>query len=96
MADDYRQHNPTVADGKAGVVAFFAEQFRLYPNSTARVARVAADGDLVWVHAHLTRFPGDPGIALVDIFRVRDGKLVEHWDVMQEVPATSANNNTMF
>lgn len=96
MADDYKQHNPTVADGKAGAVEFFAEQFRLYPNARAHVAHVAADGDLVWVHAHLVRFPKDPGIALVDIFRVKDGKLVEHWDIMQDVPEKAANSNSMF
>src|ERR1044072_5096148 len=85
MADDYRQHNPTVADGKAGAIEFFAEQFRLYPDAKARVVHVAADGDLVWAHAHIVRFPKDPGLALVDIFRIRDGKLVEHWDVIQNV-----------
>jgi predicted SnoaL-like aldol condensation-catalyzing enzyme len=96
MADDYRQHNPTVADGKQGAIKFFTEQFKLYPNAKATVARVAADGDLVWVHAHIVRFPNDPGLALVDIFRIRDGKLVEHWDVIQDVPAKGANENSMF
>lgn len=96
MADDYKQHNPTVADGKAGAIEFFTEEFRRYPNAKATVAHVAADGDLVWVHAHIVRFQGDPGLALVDIFRVKDGKLVEHWDVIQPVPEKSANGNTMF
>lgn len=96
MADDYKQHNPTVANGKAGAIEFFDEQFRLYPDAKAQVAHVAADGDLVWVHAHIVRFPNDPGLALVDIFRIRDGKLVEHWDVIQVVPEKDASGNSMF
>jgi predicted SnoaL-like aldol condensation-catalyzing enzyme len=50
----------------------------------------------VALHSHLTRKPGDRGMAVVDIFRLENGKIVEHWDVVQEVPETSANNNTMF
>lgn len=96
MADDYKQHNPTVADGKAGAAVFFRNMAKQYPKSKARVYRSAADGDLVWVHAHLVLQPNDPGIALVDIFRVKDGKLVEHWDIMQPVPTSAANSNSMF
>lgn len=96
VADNYKQHNPNVADGKQGVRAFFAEMGKRYPNMHARVVRVAADGDLVWVHAHLTKSPEDPGLALVDIFRVENGKLVEHWDIMQPVPENAANGNSMF
>lgn len=96
MADDYKQHNPTIHDGKAGAVEFFTEQFKKYPNSKVDVAHVAADGDLVWVHGHLIRYPNDPGIALLDIFRVKNGKLVEHWDIMEPVPTSSANSNSMF
>lgn len=96
MADDYKQHNPAVADGKAGAAVFFRDMFKKFPNSKAQVYRSAADGDLVWVHAHLVMDPKDPGIALVDIFRVKDGKLVEHWDIMQPVPAAAANSHSMF
>ena len=96
MADDYKQHNPTIRDGKAGATEFFTEMFKKYPNSTVKVVHVAADGDLVWVHGHMIRYPNDPGVALVDIFRVKNGKLVEHWDIMQPVPETSANSNSMF
>lgn len=62
----------------------------------ARIVRSAADGDLVYLHVHATEHPGDRGEAVVDIFRVKDGKIVEHWDVIQPVPETSANRNTMF
>lgn len=96
MADDYKQHNPTIPDGKAGAAAFFRDLATKYPKAKAHVYRSAADGDLVWVHAHLVLQPNDPGIALVDIFRVKDGKLVEHWDIMQPVPANPANSNSMF
>lgn len=96
MADDYKQHNPTVADGKAGAAVFFRDMAKKYPKSKAIAYRSAADGDLVWVHAHLILDPNEPGIALVDIFRVKDGKLVEHWDIMQPVPASAANSNSMF
>lgn len=93
---DYKQHNPLVANGKAGVYAFFKDMRAKHPNMKATVYRSAAQDDLVWVHAHLSEGPNDPGTALVDIFRVRNGKLVEHWDIMQPVPKTSANPHSMF
>lgn len=96
IADDYKQHNPTVADGKAGVVAFFTDMKKRFPDTSLRVYKTAADGDLVWLHGHLKMSPEDPGFSLVDIFRVRDGKLVEHWDIMQPIPKESANTNSMF
>lgn len=96
VADNYKQHNPLVADGKEGVRKFFTEMHKLYPTMKARVVHVAADGDLVWVHAHLTVSAQDPGSALVDIFRLENGKIVEHWDVIQPVPPTATNRNSMF
>ena len=58
--------------------------------------RFVAEGDLVVVHSHLVRKPGDRGMAVMDIFRLENGKIVEHWDVLQEAPESPANNNTMF
>ncbi|KKW67473.1 membrane protein [Lampropedia cohaerens] len=96
VADDYRQHNPEVPDGKAPFVEYFTSFFREHPQSRARVVRSAADGDLVWLHVHSTNGSDDRGQAVLDIFRVEDGKIVEHWDVIQDVPDGAANDNTMF
>ena len=96
VADDYRQHNPEVPDGKAPFVGYFKGYFKENPASRARIVRSAADGDLVWLHVHSTNGAEDRGIAVVDVFRVKDGKIVEHWDVIQAVPVQSANSNTMF
>jgi predicted SnoaL-like aldol condensation-catalyzing enzyme len=60
------------------------------------VKRMVAEGDMVMVHSHLIRQPGERGTAVVDIFRLENGKVVEHWDVLQEIPEHPANNNTMF
>ncbi|MBY4628101.1 nuclear transport factor 2 family protein [Rhizobium croatiense] len=96
VADDYRQHNPQVPDGKKPLVSFFTGFFKENPQSKAEIVRTAADGDLVWLHVHATNGTDDRGQAIVDIFRVKDGKIVEHWDVIQAVPKEAANKNTMF
>ncbi|MGQ8706711.1 nuclear transport factor 2 family protein [Serratia sp. TSA_198.1] len=96
VADDYRQHNPGVPDGKAPLVDYFTGFFKSNPQSRARIVRSAADGDLVWLHVHSTNGKDDLGRAVLDIFRVKDGQIVEHWDVIQDVPGKSANPNTMF
>jgi len=96
VAEDYRQHNPEVPDGKKPFVDFFTGYYKSNPHSKVRVVRSAADGDLVYLHVHATNGPNGRGQAVVDIFRVRNGKIVEHWDVIQDVPAKSANKNTMF
>lgn len=92
MADDYVQHNPAVPAGKQGFIAFFKGVFAGQPGIKARLMRVAADGDLVWINAHFTTRPEDPGFLVVDMFRVQDGMLVEHWDVMQNVPEASLDS----
>lgn len=91
LADGYVQHNPMVPNGKRGFVTFFKEIFSQQPGLKARIIRVATNGDCVWVNAHFTTHPEDRGFLVVDIFRVEDGVLVEHWDVMQEVPEVSLN-----
>ena len=96
IVDSYKQHNPMVPDGKKPFVDYFIGHFKENPQSKARIVRSATDGDLVYLHIHSTEKDGDRGRAIVDIFRVTDGKITEHWDVIQPVPETAANNNTMF
>jgi predicted SnoaL-like aldol condensation-catalyzing enzyme len=96
IVDSYKQHNPMVPDGKKPFVDYFTGHFKENPQSKARIVRSATDGDLVYLHIHSTEKDGDRGTAIVDIFRVTDGKITEHWDVIQPVPETAANNNTMF
>jgi len=67
-----------------------------FPNSHNEIKRVIAEGDLVVLHVHSVREPGQRGRAIVDIFKVENGKIVEHWDVVQDIPEKSANDNTMF
>ncbi|MFC3892819.1 nuclear transport factor 2 family protein [Lentzea rhizosphaerae] len=97
LAPEYHQHNPAIPSGTAGLRETFTAFFQQFPQLTADRKRVIAEGDLVAIHAHYRTSPEDRGQSVVDIFRVRpDGKIVEHWDVVQDVPATSANDNTMF
>ncbi|HFJ9318613.1 ester cyclase [Bacillus tropicus] len=96
VSEDYKQHNPFVADGRKAFMDFFKEDFVKNPNSSAEVKRVVAEGDTVALHVHSRTNSQDKGVAIVDIFRIKDGKIVEHWDVIQEIPSEAANNNTMF
>ncbi|MEE3949933.1 ester cyclase [Bacillus wiedmannii] len=96
VSEDYKQHNPFVADGRKAFMDFFKEDFVKKPNSSAEIKRVVAEGDTVALHVHSRTNSQDKGVAIVDIFRIKDGKIVEHWDVIQEIPNEAANNNTMF
>jgi predicted SnoaL-like aldol condensation-catalyzing enzyme len=96
VVENYIQHNPRVPDGLAALQGFVREMKRSTPESRSTVKRAIADGDLVVLHSHVQRTPGERGTALVDIFRVANGMIVEHWDVIQPVPDTSANSNSMF
>ncbi|RQZ18856.1 hypothetical protein DIE15_08105 [Burkholderia sp. Bp9031] len=96
VAEDYKQHNPHVPDGKKPFVSYFVDAFKKNPESRAQIVRSATDGDLVYLHVHATERPGDRGEAVVDIFRVKDSQIVEHWDVIQPVPEKAANAHTMF
>ncbi|MDQ3643908.1 MAG: nuclear transport factor 2 family protein [Actinomycetota bacterium] len=92
----YIQHNPQAPDGPEAFIAFvdgFSQQF---PEARIDIKRVVAEDDLVVAHSLLTVGPTDTGTAAVDIFRLEDGRIVEHWDVLQPVPETAANDNTMF
>ncbi len=92
----YRQHNPGSPDGPEPFIHVVTWLAQKYPSFRLELKRIAAEGDLVVTHSHLIREPGDRGMAVVDIFRLENGRVVEHWDVVQEVPEKSANDNTMF
>jgi predicted SnoaL-like aldol condensation-catalyzing enzyme len=92
----YTQHNPNAADGPEGFKAFLQFLREKFPNSHSEVKRAFADGDYVILHVHTVREPGTRGVAIVDIFKLENGKVVEHWDVVQPIPEKSANSNGMF
>lgn len=97
IGDPYLQHNPGVPNGRGPFVQAFARIFAQYPQRHSEVVRAVAEGDLVMLHVHTVARPGERGDAIVDIFRFDgQGKIVEHWDVKQPVPADSASGNGMF
>lgn len=97
IGDKYIQHNPFVPNGPEAFYTYFEGHFKKNPESRAVFKRSAADGDLVFLHLNSKLNDKDPGSAIVDIFRVENNKIVEHWDVIQEVPTKDlGNSNTMF
>jgi predicted SnoaL-like aldol condensation-catalyzing enzyme len=96
LGTTYTQHNPTAPDGPEVFPTLIGGLFAQAPEASFHLKRAIAEDDYVVLHYNLQMFPGDLGQAVVDIFRVKDGRIVEHWDVMQPVPAESSNDNGMF
>ena len=92
----YRQHNPMAGDGAEPFIGFVKWFVGSFPDMKVTFKRTIAEGDMVAVHCHITRGKDDRGQAVVDFFRLEDGKIVEHWDVVQEIPEKAENTNTMF
>ncbi|MFJ1300236.1 nuclear transport factor 2 family protein [Pseudomonadota bacterium AL_CKDN230030165-1A_HGKHYDSX7] len=92
----YVHHNPYLAAGVGPLTEFLVPFFEQHPEASADIKRVIAEGDLVVVHNHWKLSPEDRGTVVIDIFRVANGKIVEHWDVSQEIPEAAANRNGVF
>ena len=93
---EYIQHNPLVADGKQAFIDYFDEMEKDYPGKSIEFIRTVAEGDLVALHTHQT-WPSDEQYVTMDFFRFDEaGKIVEHWDSIQDVPSESKNGNSMY
>ena len=95
IVEDYIQHNPIAADGRQALKEIANKWIANQPKTQVDFQKVVADGDLVFLHIKTKNFSGKD-VSLVDIFRLKNGKIVEHWDIMQEVPEKSANPHPMF
>ena len=96
VGGEYIQHNPLVGDGKQAFIEDFDEMARDYPDKSIEFVRVVAEGNLVALHTHQV-WPGNEAYVTMDFFRFEDdGKIVEHWDSIQEIPGESKNGNAMY
>ena len=93
---DYIQHNPLFSDGPDALKHFGATMRQQYPEIAFDPRQDITDGDMVLLHSRSVLMPDTPGLAVFDIFRFQDGEIADHWDATQDVPETSANDNTMF
>ena len=95
VKEDYIQHNPIADDGRNAAIEVLERVRGEFPGTNVQVKRIIAEGDLVVVHSHGRRTEEDLGAAIVDIFRVEEGMVAEHWDVVQMIPEESLNGHDM-
>lgn len=96
MGPYYIQHNPMLPDGADAFIAFVTDFVAQFPQASVEIKTVLAEGDRVVTHGLLKTSPEDRGTVAIDIFRLEEGKIVEHWDVLQPFPESSANDHPMF
>ena len=96
LGDRYIQHNPNAVDGPEGFQEFFTFIEKNHPNFRVEIKRMFIEGDMVAVHVRSYNSVTKNGEAGVDIFRLENGKIVEHWDVIQPIPDELPHSNTMF
>lgn len=96
VGKEYIQHNPLVGDGNQSFIEYFERMTKEYPDKSIEFVRAVAEGDLVALHTHQI-WPGNEEYVTMDFFRFdENGKIVEHWDAMQQIPEESANGNSMY
>lgn len=96
VGSEYIQHNPQAPDGPGAFIQFVTGFASEFPDLSIEIKRVVAEKDIVVTHGLIKTSADDPGTVAADIFRLEDGKIVEHWDVLQPFPETSANEHPMF
>ena len=96
IAADYIQHSTAATEGREGLRAFFENRADHFPDVRMAIKASFADGDFTIFHIHTIREPGDPGMSIIDIFRMVDGMVQEHWEVVQEIPAELPHGNGIF
>lgn len=96
IAEDYLQHSSLAEPGREALKRWLDFVRKETPQATQKIYRILTQDDYVTSHQHVTRWPGDPGFAVMDIFRIEQGKIVEHWDVVQEIADNPVNPNSMF
>jgi predicted SnoaL-like aldol condensation-catalyzing enzyme len=96
LAADYIQHSTAASEGREGLRAFFANRADRFPDVRMRIMAQFADGDFTIFHIHTIRHAGDPGMSIIDIFRMEDGMVREHWEVLQDIPVVLPHSNGIF
>lgn len=96
VGNEYIQHNPLVGNGKEPFIEYFERMAKEYPEKSIKFVRVIAEDNMVALHTHQT-WPGGVEYITMDFFKIDEtGKIVEHWDSMQEIPEETKNGNTMY